>query len=180
MFRTLICFLLPLFSFGFNPFLAINNRILIRGSTKPLENFDPLNLGTDESRLVFFREAELKHGRLAMVASLLIPFLDTIDENVLGIYGFQHFPKELQISLVSLMFISEFASMTQGWEKPWVKPFALKTDYQPGDLGFKLQLKSDDEENGILMDKELNNGRLAMIGALGMIGQQLATGQHLF
>mgnify|MGYP001241268394 FL=1 len=178
------CFLLllPMLALGFNPLTDVSmNGIKIRGSTKPLENFDPLDLSlsnTDE-RILFFREAELKHGRIAMVSSLLIPFLDKMDPNVLGIHGFNHLPDKVQLLIVGHMFIAEFASMFKGWEKPWKKLFTLKSDYQPGDLGFKLSSKSDEEMN-ILMDKELNNGRLAMIGAFGMIAQQLVTQQHLF
>lgn len=178
------CFLLllPMLVLGFNPLTDVSmNGIKIRGSTKPLENFDPLDLSlsnTDE-RILFFREAELKHGRIAMVSSLLIPFLDKMDPNVLGIHGFNHLPDKVQLLIVGHMFIAEFASMFKGWEKPWKKLFTLKSDYQPGDLGFKLSSKTDEEMN-ILMDKELNNGRLAMIGAFGMIAQQLVTQQHLF
>jgi len=43
----------------------------IGGSSAPLPNFDPLNLanfGSDET-LLWFRAAELKHGRVAMVAT---------------------------------------------------------------------------------------------------------------
>jgi len=33
---------------------------------------------------------------------------------------------------------------------------------------------------GELQTKEINNGRLAMIGIAGMVGQELATGQKIF
>jgi len=42
------------------------------GSTLPIKNFDPLklaDLGSDET-LAWFRAAELKHGRCAMVATV--------------------------------------------------------------------------------------------------------------
>jgi len=55
----------------------------------------------------------------------------------------------------------------------------LKEDYQPGDFGFQLWNK-DDEETLIFMDKEINNGRLAMIGVFGMIVQELVTNKQLF
>ena len=76
------------------------------------------------------------------------------------------------------MFISEFSSMIRGWENPLVKPFTLKEDYQPGDFGLKYLVSED--KLGEQMDKELNNGRLAMIGILGMMVQELATQHQLF
>jgi light-harvesting complex I chlorophyll a/b binding protein 1 len=39
---------------------------------------------------------------------------------------------------------------------------------------------TDPEELKTMQTKELNNGRLAMIAAAGMIAQELATGQKLF
>ena len=51
----------------------------------------------------------------------------------------------------------------------------LKPDYSPGDLGFDpLGLKPQDEEElMVIQTKELNNGRLAMIGVAGMLVQEL-------
>merc|ERR1719231_1496438 len=40
-------------------------------------NFDPLNLGTDET-FIPFREAEIKHGRLAMLAAVAWPLQEIL------------------------------------------------------------------------------------------------------
>jgi light-harvesting complex I chlorophyll a/b binding protein 1 len=47
----------------------------------------------------------------------------------------------------------------------------------PGDIGFDpLGLKpKTDEAFNVMVTKELNNGRLAMFAAIGMIGQEQVT-----
>lgn len=181
MLRNLFYFFLPLSTLALiTPNEVIPKPVKIPGSTKPLDFFDPLNLSDKDERLIFFREAELKHGRIAMVSSILIPFFDRMDPNVLGIHGFDHLATNTKLLIIAHMFMAEFASMLKGWENPIKKPFTLKPFYQPGDLGFKTPIKTSEEEYDTLMDKELNNGRLAMIGSLGMIAQELVTQQHLF
>merc|ERR1711904_595929 len=60
--------------------------------------------------------------------------------------------------------------------------WTMKEDRTPGDLGFDpLGLKpTDPKEFKEMQTKELNNGRLAMIAAAGMVAQELASGQKLF
>lgn len=154
------------------------NNPIIRKPTAPLENVDLFEQSVLVKGVqpVFLREAELKHGRLAMIASILLPLSEQFSDN-LGIYFFQDHPDFVSVGL-SFMFISEVSSMIRGWENPLVKSFALKEDYQPGDFG--LSFGVNDETLGNQMDKELNNGRLAMIGILGMMAQELATQQQLF
>ena len=158
--------------------LNFPNKPVIRGATAPLENMDLFDKSVvaKDIPLVFLREAELKHARLAMVASIVLPLTEQFSDN-LGIYFFQNNPKFVELGL-SLMFISEFSSMIRGWENPTVKPFSLKEDYQPGDFGLTFGVTP--ESMGNKMDKELNNGRLAMICILGMMVQELVTQQQLF
>ena len=56
----------------------------------------------------------------------------------------------------------------------------VKEDYQPGDLGFSLGDDLSSDKGKELLNKELNNGRLAMIASAGMIAQELATKQPIF
>jgi len=172
--------LISLFCFLFNTVWSLNlpNKPLIREPTAPLKNvaiFDKSVVAKD-TPIVFLREAELKHGRLAMMAAVTLPLTEQFSDN-LGINFFQNNPEYVELGL-SLMFISEFSSMFRGWENPSVKLFSLKDNYQPGDFG--LTFGVDEDSIGEKMDKELNNGRLAMIGILGMMVQELVTQQQLF
>jgi hypothetical protein len=126
----------------------------------------------------FLREAELKHGRIAMLSAIIIPTLEQFTDG-LGINQFQTLSDRQQLFVISMMFVGEFTSMINGWENPLKKPFTLKEDYQPGDFGFELW-NVDDVETENYMNKELNNGRLSMICVLGMIVQELVTGKQLF
>ena len=152
---------------------------VIRDPTPPFPK--PAYLPMGDLQPSFLREAELKHSRLAMVSVIALPLLEKFsyvysDGNLLGINAFQNLPDVLQLGVVQLMFISEFTSMIRGWRNPLEAPFTLVDNYQPGDLGFGLW----NTTMGDNMDKELNNGRLAMIGILGMMAQELVTHQRLF
>jgi hypothetical protein len=121
---------------------------------------------------LFLREAELKHGRLAMVSSLLLP-LSEIGTHTLGIHRFETLPYEIQTGVVVLMFMSEFRTLNLGWD-PKV-PFRILDTYTPGDFGFLLPPPLESTS-----DSELNHGRLAMLGMLGMMAQELVTHRPLF
>ncbi|MDA7463479.1 chlorophyll a-b binding domain-containing protein [Candidatus Poseidonia alphae] len=151
----------------------------IVGSTEPLPNFDPLNFSSDETKTQFLREAELKHGRLAMLSSSIMTVSELIT-NEPSVHNFQSFPNMVQVGLVSSMFVSEFTSMLKGWKNPYTNSFELKEDYQPGDFGFNIIKDFHTSESIEKMNKELNNGRLAMIGVLGMICQELVTDKSIF
>merc|ERR1719197_2319670 len=161
------------------------------GVTDPVGFFDPLGFSTDCStgKLLFYREVELKHGRVAMLASLGILVGEQFqplfggDINVPSYIAWQQTPLEnFWPAVVAAIAIPEILSVFQFQDPSKGELWAMKEDHMPGDLGFDpLGLKpTDPSKLKEMQSKEINNGRLAMIAAAGMVAQEIATGQKLF
>jgi hypothetical protein len=166
---------------------------LLAGVTAPMNYFDPLGFSTtvDAGKLLFYREVELKHGRVAMLAALGILVGEQFhplfggDIDVPAAFAFQQTPLEsFWPAVVAAIAIPEIYSVFS-FKEPSLRgadQWTIREDHEPGNLGFDpLGLKpTDPKELKEMQTKELNNGRLAMIAAAGMIAQELATGQKIF
>lgn len=161
--------------------------------------FDPLNFLTGASvrDVRRWRESELVHGRVAMLASLGFiigenledfPAFYNFDGHIGGpaIYQFQQVEARGAIfwePLVLAIGLAESWRVAVGWATPTGTGFnALKDDYEMGNLFFDpLNLKpTDAEEYKVLQTKELNNGRLAMIAIAAFTAQELVNGREIF
>jgi len=157
------------------------------GSTAPFVRFDPAVLlsGLPSNEAVRYRESELTHGRVAMLASagMLVGehFNPLFGGSITGpaINQFQQVPDNFWIPLTAVIALCELYRARTGWNNPFSGEdmWTCRADYLPGDLGYDpLGLKPNTP--GALLEmqnKELNNGRLAMIGVAGMIAQELVT-----
>lgn len=146
--------------------------------------FDPLKLseGKTDEQLRWYRAAELKHGRVAMLASLgviiqgydtgIIPGFTTRNTNMFGSLSdlYTKNPGALiQIGLAISAIEVLGASIT----------YKNGEDGRPGDFGWdpsNIRPKDEDKLDE-LQTKELKNGRLAMLGIAGMAYQTYVTGQ---
>jgi len=166
------------------------------GALDPVGFFDPLGFAekADEPTLKRYREAELTHGRVAMLATIGFLAGEAVegssflfDAQVSGpaITHLSQVPVPFWMLLTIAIGASEQKRATIGWvdpkDVPVDKPGLLKTDYIPGDIGFDpLGLRPEDpEELKILQTKELQNGRLAMLASAGFIAQELVDGKGI-
>ena len=171
------------------------------GVTAPLDYFDPLGFcnGVDEGRIRFYREVELKHGRVAMLAALGF----VVGENFHPLFGgnidvpsyiaFQQTPLQefwryvmFAIGLLELVSVSSFEfpvaiEWSDGQRRVFPRLWQVRASHKLGDFGFDpMGLKPTTEaELKAMQSKELNNGRAAMIGIAGMVAQELASGAKL-
>ena len=172
------------------------------GNCPPLGDFDPLNFAKDLATVRRYREAEVMHGRVAMVA-----FLGYLVGEELGGPVVWHgeirgpgndhlflIPGPLLAFLTLLVGIAETLRARRGFVEPdhLTDIAELKTAYYPGDLGWDpLGLKpTTADDYADMQTKELNHGsslsflsnaalvgRLAMLATSGICAQELVTHQ---
>ena len=169
------------------------------GVTAPFPNvFDPAGLlktAKDINEVRRWREAELTHGRVSMLAALGFvigeqledfPLFYNFDGRISGpaINHFQQVGQGFWEPLVLAIGILESYRVAVGWATPTGAGFNnLNEDYVMGDLNFDplnlLEGKSE-EEIFELQTKELNNGRLAMIAIAGFVTQEFVNNTEIF
>jgi hypothetical protein len=156
---------------------ALGNEI---GAQAPLGFFDPLGLCADENKAEFdrLREVEIRHGRCSMLAvvgwlttaaGVRLPGMEEVG------YGFKALdmsglPQDvrgtLPLTLGTVFFLTTFMQDATGENE-------FAGDYRNGFIDFGWSTQSDEWKNR-KRAIELNNGRAAQMGILGiMIHEQL-------
>lgn len=148
------------------------------GKTAPTGYFDPLGLskGKSDKTMAYYREAELKNGRVAMAACLgwyitaggtHPAFNGALSDDPLKAAG--------ELSFVGwLQFILGCGVIEYLGEKIKERP-----GYVPGDiLGASFWVDNSDEGWVMYQNKELNNGRLAMLAFVGILTQDILFGNY--
>jgi len=140
------------------------------GAMPPLGYFDPAGFSKkgDESGFRTLRAAEIKHGRVAMMAAL-----GAVVQHYVKFPGFEQVPSGLSAVLtppgsygmVALFLVSGALELGVWTEDP---------SKEPGNFGDPAGLGQYTQE---FRERELNNGRFAMFAAIGIISAELLTGK---
>ena len=151
------------------PMLKLNNLV---GDCKPLGYFDPLGFANENPQSVNkFREAELKHGRVAMLAAAGMVVQDKFHPLFGGKLSSNPLLAITQVPKLGLLQIVAFI----GFMEVLGILNSRRPDYQPGNfLGTDQWETTDTWDNYQL--RELNNGRLAMFASIGMLTHSYLTG----
>lgn len=152
------------------------------GVTPPLGFWDPLGIcPKDETVFNEFRSCEIKHGRVAMLATV-----GAIVQHYVRFPGFEmtNYGKPMPAGIgavtetpgtfgVALILAVALPLELFVW-KDVTDDETDKFKREPGNFGDPLGLGQYDME---WRNKELNNGRMAMFAAMGIIVAELATGK---
>lgn len=148
------------------------------GITAPMGFFDPLGLSKnkDDKTMSHYRESELKHGRVAMAACLGW-YLDAAGVHPAFNSELSNDPLEAAQQLAPVgwvQFVLGCGAIEWLAEKIKERP-----GYKAGDL-LGAAYWVDDSDAGWVdyQNKEINNGRLAMLAFMGILVQDLYFGEY--
>jgi len=139
------------------------------GAQDPLGFWDPLGFCENEEKFIDYRQKELKHGRLAMMAAL-----GMLGQSVVQLPGMEGVPKNVTACLSGNGQVGFLAilAIIAGLE---AAVFVQDPKKEPGNFGNPLPWWDDYSDE--MRARELNNGRIAMFSAIGIISASLYTGK---
>ncbi|CAM9669610.1 unnamed protein product [Heterosigma akashiwo] len=155
------------------------------GVAVEIGEFDPAGFSrrADEETLLFYRAAELKHGRVCMLAALGI-FHQSLGVTWTTVKGDQTFSETKPVDALIKVWNERPGAVIQillAIAAVEVLCASIQPYNAPGDFKWDpLRIRPEDpEELAELQTKELKNGRLAMIGVAGLAAQEYFTGQSI-
>jgi hypothetical protein len=168
------------------PFL--NKNPLLDGSMPGDVGFDPFFLADSGELLYNYREAEIKHCRLAMLAAAGWPISELLQRPLANTFGLQpvvdandKVPSVLNGGLerTDLKFFLATLAFASFLEAAAIHKRQVNPDYFPGNLNFDpLGLYPKDESGQKAMQlAEVKNGRLAMIAITAFAFQEFVSNQ---
>jgi len=160
---------------------------VLDGSMAGDVGFDPLGFAKSQMDLNTYREAEIKHARLAMLAAAGWPISELFDKKLAGLFGMtpllddaNRVPSVLNGGMGKISPVYWVGCVVLAGAIDVYQTFfrANQKEYWfPGDLGFDpLGLYPKDEEGKKWMQTaEMKNGRLAMIAITAFAAQEFVT-----
>ena len=141
-------------------------------------NFDPLQISDSPDALAWYREAEIKHARLAMLAAFGWPVSEITNFGGL-LTGDGRAPSLLNGGLgnVNAIYWAGVAALAVYWEGQGLdKKFSKDAEYLPGMLGFD-PLGADSPS---MRAAEIMNGRVAMLAITAYALEEAVTRAPIF
>merc|ERR1719267_412363 len=140
--------------------------------------FDPLEIADSPEALAWYREAEVKHARLAMLAAFGWPVSEVTNFGKL-LTNDGRAPSLLNGGLgeVNGIYWGAVIALAVYWESKGLdKQYGKKDDYLPGMLGFD-PLGAD---SPAMRNAEITNGRVAMLAITAFALEEAVTKAPIF